>query len=155
LAEAKAAGLAPGDGGRAAPEPWPFHGPVPGMPESELWREEWGRLGFLSGPPLMGLFRPSLPSGLPTSRDLDGLAGQEVGVAGLLALAERSFQGELRLTFLDEVGTFEVRKGGRDDRPPQGMGAWLVKGKVEDVYGAAVVRAARIERIVPAAVPAH
>jgi hypothetical protein len=121
------------------------------MPDSVLWRDEWSVLGFLSGPPLLSLFRPSLVAGLPTSGGLDDLAGKEVVVAGLLAQAEKSAGGdEVRMTYLDEWGLFEVRKRCRDDQPlPDGLGPWLVRGKGEDRHGAVIVIATKLERVIP------
>jgi hypothetical protein len=72
--------------------------------------------------------------------------------AGLLARCERNRQGEPRLTFADEHGLFEVWLPSGVE-PPQGMGAWTIRGRVEARHGVAVVTASRVERVLPAGPP--
>jgi DNA polymerase III alpha subunit len=133
-------------------EAWPFQAPPPGLPDADLLKDEWHVLGFFSDGPLLSLWRRWLPSGMPTSRDLDSLDGQEASLAGLLALSERSRRGEPRLTFADEHGLFEVWLAAGVE-PPEGMGAWTIRGRVEGRHGAAVVMASRVERVLPGGSP--
>jgi hypothetical protein len=129
------------------PIPWPFDQSIPRIPDSDLWRQEWNHLGFLCGPSLFSLFRPFLPPALFISSELDARVGEEVEVAGLLVETE-VVRDEYRMAFMDEHGLFEVRKTKKDDPPPEGIGAWVIKGRAEDHFGAAVVRAAKLERAV-------
>ena len=106
------------------------------------WRDEWELLGFLPGPPVMSLMRPSLPPGIADSRGLLRLAGQKACLAGLLAAARSSAAkpGEepQGVTLEDEWGLVEV-----ECRPgavgPTGMGPWLVEGTVVDRHGMPVL----------------
>jgi hypothetical protein len=129
--------------------PWPFDS-LPGLPLGRQWREEWERLGFLPGPPLMGLVRPHLPSDLADSRTLLGLAGEGASVAGFL-IAAKEFEGERGtvsfLTLQDEFGLVEARLSG--ELPEAGIGPFVATGRVEDQFGAAVLAASRLERFVP------
>src|SRR5206468_2346877 len=74
--------------------------------------DEWDLLGFVLGPPLLSLFRPQLPHGLVTSRDLPEHRGRTVHVAGVVATARHTPLADSRVmqfvTLEDEWGLIEV-----------------------------------------------
>jgi hypothetical protein len=81
---------------------------------------------------LLSLARGCVPAGLADSRSLDGLAGERVRLAGLLATPlEPGEEGESQLlTLEDEWGLVEVRTAaGVGDPPGQGP-LVLVEGAV-------------------------
>src|SRR5262249_37183616 len=109
--------------GRKEYEPWPLDALPPSFALAPSWRQEWDLLGFLAGPPLLSLARACVPAGQAGSRSLDGLAGERVKLAGLLATPlEAGEEGESqRLTLEDEYGLVEVRTAaGVGDPPGQG-----------------------------------
>jgi hypothetical protein len=111
--------------GRKEYEPWPLDALSPSFALASSWRQEWELLGFLAGPPLLSLARSCVPPGLADSRSLEGLAGQRVKLAGLLATPlEPGEEGESQLLALeDEYGLVEVRTAAGVGDPP-GRGRW-------------------------------
>jgi hypothetical protein len=100
---------------------------------------------------LLSLARACVPAGLADSRSLDGLAGERVKLAGLLATPlEEGEEGESQmLTLEDEWGLVEVRTmAGVGDPPGQGP-LVLMEGAVEDNHGVPVVVDARVRRPLP------
>jgi hypothetical protein len=133
---------------RADYEPWPLDGLPARYTPATLWRDQWELLGFLPGPPLLGLVRACLPPGLSDSRLLPELAGQRGRLAGLVA-AER--EGERSWTLEEEWGLIDVRQVG-GDRPAEELGPVVVaEGVVEERHGVPVVVEARLSRPLPAA----
>jgi DNA polymerase-3 subunit alpha/error-prone DNA polymerase len=104
-------------------------------------RDEWDLLGFVVGPPLMALFRPRLPPGLVTSRELPGRIGRRVRLAGLVATARHTPMADGRdmqfVTLEDEWGLIETTLF-PDTCPPVAyltLGPYLVTGVVDEQYG--------------------
>jgi DNA-directed DNA polymerase III PolC len=116
------------------------------------WKEEWERLGFLVGLPLMSLFRRHLPKDLPTSRDITQLVGRRVCVAGLVATARHATtkhgQTMQFMTLEDEWGFIDVTffPGTFPAATYLGMGPYLVWGVVEEQYDVVTVTATRFEK---------
>lgn len=115
-------------------------------------RDEWELLGFLTGPPLMSLFRSRLPAGLLTSEELPQYIGRRVKLAGLVATARRTPTADGRqmqfVTLEDEWGLIEVTLF-PGACPPVGylsLGPYLVTGVVEQQYDVLTVTAKRFER---------
>jgi len=132
------------------------HDPVPDWspadyPARRRLRDEWDLLGFVVGPPLMALFRPGLPEGLATSRDLAARRGRCVQLAGLTATARQTPTVDGRtmqfVTLEDEWGLIEVTlfPGTCPPLPRLRLGPYLVSGTVEDQYGVCTVTAERFE----------
>jgi DNA-directed DNA polymerase III PolC len=137
------------EGNEAWPADW-----MAGYALAEQWRDEWELLGFLAGPSMMSLIRPSLPPGIADSRGLSSRVGQKACLAGLVAAARpaptEAGKEQQGITLEDEWGLVEVvsRPGSRGPAV-LGMGPWLVEGTVVDRHGVAVVAATRMERAVP------
>jgi DNA polymerase-3 subunit alpha/error-prone DNA polymerase len=114
-------------------------------------RDEWEALGFITGPPLMSLFRPGLPRGLRTSRDFARHAGRTVRVAGLVATARdvltREGQTMKFVTLEDEWGLVEVTlfPGTCPPVTHLELGPYLASGVVEEQYGVVTLTAHRFE----------
>jgi DNA-directed DNA polymerase III PolC len=149
LAEAELNGAAVEPPLFAGSDAWPYDWAPSDYSTTRRWREEWARLGFLVGPPLMSLFRPSLPAELADSRSLASRVGQTIRLAGLVAASRHTptQQGkEMQfVTLEDEWGLVEVTLF-PGICPPVAyleMGPYLVEGTVEDHYGAITVRASR------------
>lgn len=121
-------------------------------PQSRQWKEEWARLGFLVGPPLMSLFRPSVPAGLHDSRSVPRSVGRRVRLAGLVAAARHTPTkrgDEMQfVTLEDEWGLAEVTlfPGTCPPAAYLALGPYLAEGKVEDHYGVVTVLATRFDR---------
>jgi DNA-directed DNA polymerase III PolC len=104
-------------------------------------RDEWALLGFVVGPRLMSLFRPRLPPGLITSRELAAHVSRPVRVAGIVATARHTPTTDGRtmqfVTLEDEWGLIEVTLF-PGTCPPVAyltLGPYLVTGTVEEHYG--------------------
>ncbi|MBV9126191.1 MAG: DNA polymerase III subunit alpha, partial [Planctomycetes bacterium] len=110
-------------------------------------KEEWQVLGFLTGPPLLSLFRPQLPPDLVASRDLPDHVGRKVQVAGVAAAARHvltSAGGTMQfVTLEDEWGLLDVTlfPGISPATAYLGLGPYLATGIVEEQYGAITVTA--------------
>jgi len=110
-------------------------------------RDEWELFGFLTGPPLLSLFRPHLPPGLITSRELPEHAGRVVQVAGLVATGRHTPMSDGRVmqfvTLEDECGLIEVTlfPGACPPVAYLALGPYLVTGMVEEQYGVRTVTA--------------
>jgi DNA-directed DNA polymerase III PolC len=110
-------------------------------------RDEWALLGFVVGPPLLSLFRPGLPAGLVTSRDLPAHVGRTVRVAGLVATARevRTRDGKAMrfVTLEDEWGLIEVTlfPGSCARVPHLFLGPYVASGTVEEQYGVVTLTA--------------
>jgi DNA polymerase III alpha subunit len=134
-----------GQGELFAPEP-PDWSPED-YDERRRLRDEWRRLGFVVGPPLMSLFRPQLPRHLVTSRELPGLVGRRVHVAGVTATARHTRTANGRpmqfVTLEDEWGLIEVTlfPGACPPRPYLALGPYLAAGTVEECYGVLTLNA--------------
>jgi DNA polymerase III alpha subunit len=130
-------------------EPWPFDWMPADYSQVRQWKEEWERLGFLAGPPVMELFRPFLPHGLDDSRCLSSLLGRPIRLAGLVATgrhAETKNGEEMQfITLEDEWGLVDVTLFPRICPPLAHltMGPYLVEGEVEEQYGVLTVTARR------------
>src|SRR5206468_3417855 len=116
------------------------------------WREEWERLGFLAGPPLMVLFRPLLPKELQDSRDCR--VGRPIRLAGLVATGrhtETKNGEEMQfITIEDEWGLVDVTLFPRlcPPVPHLGVGPYIVEGEVDEQYGVLTVTARRFYQAV-------
>jgi DNA-directed DNA polymerase III PolC len=121
--------------------------------QSKQRKEEWDRLSFLVGPPLMSLFRPKLPAGLHDSRSVPRSVGRRVRLAGLVAAARHTptkHGDDMQfVTLEDEWGFVEVTLFPGTCPPVAylAMGPYLVEGKVENHYGVATVEATRFEKV--------
>jgi DNA polymerase III alpha subunit len=113
------------------------------------WKDEWERLGFLAGLPVMELYRPFLPHGLHDSRCLHSLLGRPIRLAGLVATGrhtETKNGEEMQfITLEDEWGLVDVTLFPRICPPLAhlGMGPYLVEGEVEEQYGVLTITARR------------
>jgi DNA polymerase-3 subunit alpha len=137
--------------GKKEYEPWPLDALPPSFALASYWRQEWELLGFLAGPPLLSLARTCVPPGLADSRSLDGLIGERVRLAGLLAtpLEEGEEDQSQLLTLEDEWGLIEVRTAaGVGEMPGQGP-LVLVEGTVEDNHGVPALIEAKVRRPLP------
>ncbi|HEV3262179.1 MAG TPA: DNA polymerase III subunit alpha [Gemmataceae bacterium] len=111
-------------------------------------RDEWELLGFVAGPPLFSLFRPRLPPGLITSRQLREHLGRRVHTAGLVAAARHTPTSDGRtmqfVTLEDEWGLMEVTlfPGLCPAVAYLTLGPYLVSGTVEEDHGVVSVTAA-------------
>jgi DNA polymerase-3 subunit alpha len=118
-------------------------------PALRRWRDEWDLLGFLVGPALMSLFRPHLPGGLHTSRDLAGRVGRWVHVAGLVAAGRNARTQDGRemqfITLEDEWGLIEVNlfPGTCPLLPHLELGPYVASGIVDDHLGVPALTAHR------------
>jgi DNA-directed DNA polymerase III PolC len=118
-------------------------------------RDELHFLGFVAGPPLFSLFRPVLPSGLATSRDLAGRVGHKVRVAGLVAAARHTTTADGRsmqfITLADEWGPVEVTlfPGLCPAVAYLALGPYLVTGVVEEQHDVLTVTAHDFRRVTP------
>ncbi len=142
------AGLFPSSAGPAG------HGwSPPDYPAVRRLREEWAVLGFLVGPPLMALFRPRLPAGLATSRELADRVGRRVRVAGLVATARLATTAEGRsmqfVTLEDEWGLIELTlfPGACPPVAYWTLGPYLATGVVERQDEVITVRADGLGRV--------
>ena len=106
----------------------------------------------------MRLMRPLLQrKGFVKSTDLEGLTGEQVRTAGVLAAFRRTpTRNDETMQFFtleDECGIFEVtlfpRECRRFGRQIEGYGPYAVEGKVEDQYGALSVTARKVARLGP------
>jgi DNA polymerase III alpha subunit len=128
---------------------WPFDWMPADYSQVRQWKEEWERLGFLAGPPVMELFRPFLPHGLHDSRCLSSLLGRPIRLAGLVATGrhtETKNGEEMQfITLEDEWGLVDVTLFPRICPPLAHltMGPYLVEGEVEEQYGVLTVTARR------------
>jgi DNA polymerase III alpha subunit len=104
-------------------------------------RDEWELLGFVAGPPALSLFRPGLPPGLVSSRELAAHAGRVVRVVGLPATSREALTREGKamqfVTLEDEWGFIEVTlfPGTCPPVPHLSVGPYLAAGLVEDQFG--------------------
>jgi DNA-directed DNA polymerase III PolC len=130
-------------------DPWPFDWKPTDYSQVRQWKEEWERLGFLAGPPVMELFRPFLPQGLHDSRCLNSLLGRPIRLAGLVATGrhtETKNGEEMQfVTLEDEWGLVDVTLFPRICPPLAhlSMGPYLVEGEVEEQYGVLTITARR------------
>jgi DNA polymerase-3 subunit alpha/error-prone DNA polymerase len=144
-------GVGPLFPGPAGPGPTAGWAPAD-YPQERRWRDEWQLLGFLVGPPLLSLFRPTLPAGLCTSRDLAANLGKWVRVAGVVATARTSRSQDGRdmqfITLEDEGGLIEVTlfPGTCPLMAHLDVGPYLAAGVVDDHLGVLSVTARRFER---------
>jgi DNA-directed DNA polymerase III PolC len=135
-------------------EPWPYEWTPADYSQVRQWREEWDRLGFLAGPPLMVLFRPFLPKGLHDSRQLAGRIGRPIRLAGLVATGrhtETKNGEEMQfITIEDEWGLVDVTLFPRlcPPIPHLGVGPYLVEGEVDEQHGVLTVTARRFQRAI-------
>jgi DNA-directed DNA polymerase III PolC len=133
-------------------EPCLYGWQPPDYSRGRQWCEEWRHLGFLVGPPVMQFFRKQLPAGLDDSRDVPGLVGRPIRLAGLVATsryaATRQGGEVLFVTLEDEWGLAEVtiHPGVGSGLAYPGMGPYTVAGTVEDRYGVPTVTATHFER---------
>src|SRR5208337_3138019 len=120
-------------------------------PTEQRRRDEWEILGFLTGPPLMSLFRPGLPAGLATSRDLPRLVGRRVRLAGLVACTQQTVTVDRRymrfVTLDDEYGLVEVTlfPDACPASPHLLIGPYLATGIVEKQYDVISITAQQFE----------
>jgi DNA polymerase-3 subunit alpha len=136
-----------------APEPWPLEG-LDTSPAAGRMAAEWDLLGFAPGPPLLSLARRLLPPDLHDSRALPLLAGRKVRLAGLVAHCREGTETRPAgaLTLLDEHGLVEVALPAGVEAPGEAE-LVLVEGAVEVQYGAPLLRAARVSRVLPGSAP--
>jgi DNA-directed DNA polymerase III PolC len=110
-------------------------------------------LGFVTGPPLMSLFRSQMPRHLITSRDLPNHVGSHVAVAGLTATARYTLTVTGKpmqfVTLEDEWGLVEVTlfPGACPLTPYLTLGPYLAEGTVEERYGVLTLDAGGFERV--------
>jgi DNA-directed DNA polymerase III PolC len=110
-------------------------------------------LGFVTGPPLMSLFRAKMPRHLITSRDLPNHVGRRVAVAGLTATARHTLTVTGKpmqfVTLEDEWGLVEVTlfPGACPQTPYLTLGPYLAEGTVEERYGVLTLDAGGFGRV--------
>jgi hypothetical protein len=112
--------------------------------------EDWDLLSFATGPPLMSLARRLLPADQHDSRSLPSPAGRKVRLAGLVAHGQERTEARPAgaLTLQDEHGLVEVTLPAGVEAPGE-ADLVLAEGTVEVQYGAPLVRAARVSRVLP------
>ncbi|HMF11902.1 MAG TPA: DNA polymerase III subunit alpha, partial [Gemmataceae bacterium] len=116
------------------------------------FRDEFELLGFITGPPLMALFRPSVPEGFITSGDLAANIGRRVRVSGLVATARHTPTSDGRdmqfVTLEDEWGLVEVTlfPGTCEPVAYLTMGPYNATGRVEEQFGVVTLTAEKFER---------
>jgi hypothetical protein len=131
-------------------EPWPGEALPPTATQAERWCEEWELLGFLPGAAIMTLLRTALPADLDDSRAVEqAAAGSKVRLAVLVAYRDKAEGKAAPLTLLDEWGLVDADLPAQLEAPGE-AGLVLVEGKVEHVFGAPIVRAAKVGRCLPA-----
>jgi DNA-directed DNA polymerase III PolC len=115
-------------------------------------RDEWQILGFVTGPPLMALFRERLPGGLITSRELADHVGRRVRLAGLVAAGRHTPTRDGRpmqfVTLEDEWGLIEAALF-PGHCPPVSyltLGPYLLTGVVERQHDVLTVTAEKMTR---------
>jgi DNA polymerase-3 subunit alpha/error-prone DNA polymerase len=115
-------------------------------------RDEFALLGFITGPPLMSLFRSRVPAGHITSCDVPDHIGRRVCLSGLVATARHTPTSDGRdmqfVTIEDEWGLVEVTlfPGTCEPVAYLAMGPYTVTGRVEEQYGVVTVTAEKFER---------
>jgi DNA polymerase III alpha subunit len=120
--------------------------------QTRRWKQEWDRLGFLVGPPVMQLYRPLLPKGLVDSRSLHEFIGRRIRAAGLVATARfaptKTGQHVQFVTLEDEWGFIDVVlfAGTFSQVTYLGMGPYIVHGIVEEQHDVITVTATRWEK---------
>jgi hypothetical protein len=122
-------------------EPWPLEGIADDHPHARRWQQEWALLGFVPGPPLLGLVRAAAPAGLDDSRSLSGATGRKVRLAALVVVPEHRKQPGQSLLG-DEWGLLSVQAASGTELPRRG--AVLVEGTVEMVFDAPLLRASGV-----------
>jgi DNA-directed DNA polymerase III PolC len=116
------------------------------------FRDEFELLGFITGPPLMSLFRPRVPDGQICSRDLAANIGKRVRLSGLVATARHTPTSDGRdmqfVTLEDEWGLIEVTlfPGTCEPVAYLAMGPYTATGRVEEKYGVVTLTAEKFER---------
>jgi DNA-directed DNA polymerase III PolC len=115
--------------------------------------DEWDVLGFVVGPPMMALFRHSVPPDVQTSRDLAGHIGKPIRLAGLVATARLTPMVDGRtmqfITLEDEWGQVDVTlfPGTCPPLPYLTLGPYLVRGVVEEQYDVLTVTAQSLQKV--------
>jgi DNA-directed DNA polymerase III PolC len=115
------------------------------------FRDEFALLGFITGPPLMALFRSRVREGI-TSRDLAANIGRRVRVSGLVATARHTPTSDGRdmqfVTLEDEWGLIEVTlfPGTCEPVAYLAMGPYTATGRVEEQFGVVTLTAEKFER---------
>jgi DNA-directed DNA polymerase III PolC len=116
------------------------------------FRDEFELLGFITGPPLMSLFRPHVPDDQICSRDLAANVGKRVRLSGLVATARHTPTSDGRdmqfVTLEDEWGLIEVTlfPGTCEPVAYLAMGPYTATGRVEEQYGVVTLTAEKFER---------
>jgi DNA polymerase-3 subunit alpha/error-prone DNA polymerase len=116
------------------------------------FRDEFELLGFITGPPLMSLFRPRVPDDQICSRDLAPNVGKRVRLSGLVATARHTPTSDGRdmqfVTLEDEWGLIEVTlfPGTCEPVAYLAMGPYTATGRVEEQYGVVTLTAEKFER---------
>jgi DNA-directed DNA polymerase III PolC len=116
------------------------------------FRDEFELLGFITGPPLMSLFRPRVPDDQICSRDLATNVGRRVRLSGLVATARHTPTSDGRdmqfVTLEDEWGLIEVTlfPGTCEPVAYLAMGPYTATGRVEEQYGVVTLTAEKFER---------
>jgi hypothetical protein len=129
----------------------------PDDPPERRWRDEWETLGFVLGPPLLALFRRSVPdipgATLIGSHEVPDHVGRLVRVQGLVATGRNVWTEDGRpiqfVTLEDEHGLAEVTLfGGTCAQVPYlTLGPYVATGVVEERFGAVTLTARRFERV--------
>jgi DNA polymerase-3 subunit alpha len=116
------------------------------------FRDEFELLGFITGPPLISLFRPRVPDDQICSRDLAANIGRRVRLSGLVATARHTPTSDGRdmqfVTLEDEWGLIEVTlfPGTCEPVAYLAMGPYTATGRVEEQYGVVTLTAEQFER---------
>jgi DNA polymerase-3 subunit alpha len=116
------------------------------------FRDEFALLGFITGPPLMALFRSRVTAGAIMSRDLAENIGRRVRVSGLVATARHTPTSDGRdmqfVTLEDEWGLIECTlfPGTCEPVAYLAMGPYTATGRVEEQFGVVTLTAEKFER---------
>jgi DNA-directed DNA polymerase III PolC len=116
------------------------------------FRDEFALLSFITGPPLMSVFRSRVPDGHITSRDLAANIGRRVRLSGLVATARHTPTSDGRdmqfVTLEDEWGLVEVTLFPGTCQPVAylAMGPYTATGRVEEQYGVVTLTAEKFVR---------
>ncbi len=99
----------------------------------------------------MQVLRPVLPWDLADSRALASLVGEPIRLAGLVTVAPQEGDGPAWFACEDEWGHIDSVTSAGVNLPAVLGPLVVIEGEVEERYGAPIVRAAKVENVLPVA----